>query len=98
MMGDRLTDPLDAMLERLKRSAVRDWLDNLLDDAWLPRMTLRESLVLLLHFEIGHREERRICMAIVIAKFPFVRRLDGFDIAAQPSLDPAQVPDLAASR
>ena len=37
-------------------------------------------------------------MATVTAKFPVVRTLDGFDIAAQPSLDPAQVPDLAASR
>lgn len=31
-----------------------------------------------------------------IAKFPFVRTLEGFDFAAQPSLDPKQVRDLAA--
>ena len=37
-------------------------------------------------------------MATGIAKFPFVRTLEGFDCAAQPSLDPGQVRDLAACR
>src|SRR5690606_30145219 len=48
--------------------------------------------------EIGHREERRMRMATGIAKFPFVRTLEGFDFSAQPSLDPGQVRDLAACR
>jgi len=33
-----------------------------------------------------------------IAKFPYVRTLEGFDLSAQPSLDPKQVRDLAACR
>jgi len=61
-------------------------------------MTLRECLALLLGGEIAHGEERRMRLATGIAKVPFVRRLEGFDVAAQPSLDPGRVRDLAACR
>ena len=37
-------------------------------------------------------------MATGIAKFPFVRTLEGFDFAAQPSLDPKQIRELATGR
>ena len=37
-------------------------------------------------------------MGLGIAKFPYVRTLEGFDFSAQPSLDPKQVRDLAACR
>ena len=98
VMADVLPDPLVTMLERLKLTALRDRIDNLLDDAGRQDMTLRECLALLLGSEIAHREERRMRMATGIAKFPFVRTLEGFDFAAQPSLDPGQVRDLAACR
>ena len=98
MAEDILPDPLAGQLERLKLTALRDRLDNLLDDASRREMSLRETLAWLLAAEIGHREERRMRMATGIAKFPFVRTLEGFDFAAQPSLDPGQVRDLAACR
>ena len=37
-------------------------------------------------------------MGLGIAKFPFVRTLDGFEFDAQPSLDPKQIRDLATCR
>jgi DNA replication protein DnaC len=37
-------------------------------------------------------------MASKIAHFPALRDLDGFDFAAQPSLDPRQIRELAACR
>ena len=37
-------------------------------------------------------------MGMGIAKFPFVRTLEGFDFGAQPSLDQKQVRDLATCR
>lgn len=98
MAEDILPDPLVAMLERLKLIALRDRLDNLLDDASRREMSFRETLGYLLAAEVGHRDERRTRMATGIAKFPFVRTLDGFDFSAQPSLDPGQVRDLAACR
>ncbi len=37
-------------------------------------------------------------MGMSIAKFPFVRTLEGFDYDAQPSLDPKQIRELATCR
>jgi DNA replication protein DnaC len=86
------------MLGRLKLTAMRDRLDGLLDEAARRDLTLPEALALLCEAEVAHREERRIQMGLGIAKFPYVRTLEGFDFAAQPSLDPKQVHELAACR
>ena len=91
-------DRLAAMLTRLKLTAVRDRLDGLLDEASRRELSLRESLSLLCEREIARKDERRIEMAIGLARFPFVRDLAGFDFAAQPSIDRAQTRDLAAGR
>ena len=89
---------LPEMLGRLKLTAMRDRLDGLLDEAARRELTLAETLTLLCEAEVAHREERCIQMGLGIAKFPYLRTLDGFDFAAQPSLDPKQVRDLAACR
>src|ERR687898_1311208 len=89
---------LEQMLARLKLTAIRDQLDSLLDEAAQRELTLRETLTLLCEREIARKDERRIEMAMSIARVPFVRDLAGFDFQAQPSLDPRQVPDLAAGR
>lgn len=86
------------MLTRLKLTAVRDQLDTLLDEAARRELTLREALAFLCQREIARKDERRIEMASKIAHFPTVRDLDGFDFAAQPSLDKGQVRELAACR
>ena len=87
------TDALPRMLTRLKLTAIRDQLDSLLDEVSRQDVTFRESLALLCEREIARKDERRIEMGLSIAKFPFVRELSGFDFAAQPSLDPKQVPE-----
>jgi DNA replication protein DnaC len=91
-------DRLAGMLARLGLKAMRDRLDNLLDEAGRRDLSVRDALDLLCDAEVRHREERRIQMGLGIAKFPFVRTLDGFDFEAQPSLDPKQVRDLATCR
>jgi DNA replication protein DnaC len=85
-------------LTRLKLTAIRDRLDTLLDEAARRELSLRETLGFLIEREVARKDERRIEMAIKIAHFPTVRDLDGFDFAAQPSLDKSQVRDLAACR
>jgi DNA replication protein DnaC len=85
-------------LSRLKLTAIRDQLDSLLDEAAKRELSLREALAFLVEREIARKEERRITMAGKIAHFPTLRDLDGFDFAAQPSLDPRQIRDLAACR
>ena len=89
---------LEQMLGRLKLTAIRDQLDSLLDEAAQRELTLRETLTLFCEREIARKDERRIEMAMSIAKFPYVRDLAGFDFKAQPSLDPKQIRDLATGR
>lgn len=89
---------LTALLTRLKLTAVRERLDNLLDEATRRQLTLREALVYLCEAEVAHKEQRRIDMGSRIAHFPYLRSLEDFDFAAQPSLDPRQVRELATGR
>src|SRR6201984_3010740 len=77
-------DHLIAMLNRLKLTAIRDQLDSLVDEAG--------------RGELARKGERRIEMGIGLARFPFVRDLDGFDFAAQPSIDKKQIREIAAGR
>ena len=92
------TDPLDAMLARLQLSGIRDQLDNLLDEAARANLSARETLILLCEREIERKDHRRIEMALKLAHFPAVKELASFDFEAQPSIDPKQIRDLAASR
>ncbi|MCK1634598.1 ATP-binding protein [Bradyrhizobium sp. 162] len=91
------TDPLDAMLARLQLSGIRDQLDSLLDEAARANLSARETLILLCEREIARKDHRRIEMALKLAHFPAVKELAGFDFEAQPSIDPKQIRDLAAS-
>jgi DNA replication protein DnaC len=89
---------LEAMLTRLKLTAIRDQLDNLVNEAARKELTIREALSFFLEREIARKDERRIEMSAGLARFPFVRDLAGFDFSAQPSLDKAQVKELMACR
>jgi DNA replication protein DnaC len=92
------TDRLDAMLARLQLSGIRDQLDNLLDEAARADLSARETLTLLCEREIARKDHRRIEMGLKLAHFPAVKELAGFDFEGQPSIDPKQIRDLAASR
>jgi DNA replication protein DnaC len=92
------TDILPSLLARLQLTALRDQLDTLLDEAARRDLNLREALAFLCQAEIARREQRRLDMAVRLAKFPFARTLDGFDVQAQPSLDPKQLRELALCR
>ena len=91
-------DTLAGWLTRLQLTAIRDQLDNLLDEAAERKLTLRESLAMLVEREVSRKDERRIEMAFKIAHFPMVRELADFDFKAQPSVDKRQVRELATSR
>jgi DNA replication protein DnaC len=92
------SDPLDAMLARLKLGGIRDQLDSLLDEAARSNLSAREMLLMLCEREIARKDHRRIEMALKLAHFPTVKELSAFDYEAQPSIDPKQIRDLAASR
>ena len=56
------------MLARLKLSALRNRLDNLLDEAGRRELSLRAGLILLCEAEVAHRDERRMRMGMGIAQ------------------------------
>jgi len=91
-------DHLIAMLNRLKLTALRDQLDSLIDEAGRQDLTIRDALALFCEREIARRDQRRIDMSFGLARFPFVRDLSGFDFNAQPSIDKAQVREIATGR
>jgi DNA replication protein DnaC len=86
------------MLTRLKLTAVRDQLDTLLGEAARRELTLAETLAFLCEREIARKDERRIEMALGLARFPMVRDLAGYDFAAQPAVDKQQIRELATGR
>ena len=86
------------MLTRLKLTAIRDQLDTLLGEAARRELTLVETVAYLCEREIARKDERRIEMALGLARFPMVRDLDGYDFAAQPAVDRQQVRELATGR
>ncbi|MBK1716661.1 IS21-like element helper ATPase IstB [Thiocystis violacea] len=92
------SDRLTALLTQRRLTAVRDQLDSLLDEASRAQLNLREALLLLAEREVARRDSRRIQMGLKLARFPCVRPLANFDFEAQPSIDPAQVRDLATAR
>ncbi len=91
-------EALTRMLTRLKLTAIRDQLDSLLDSAARRKLNLVDTVKMLCEAEVARKDERRIQMASSIAKFPFVRTLEGFDFDAQPSLDPKLIQELATAR
>jgi DNA replication protein DnaC len=92
------TDMLSPMLTRLKLTAIRDRLDTLLDEAARRDLSLREALAFLCEAEIARKDQRRIAMALSIAKFPALRTIEDYDFTAQPSVDPKVIRELATSR
>jgi DNA replication protein DnaC len=91
-------EALTRMLTRLKLTAIRDQLANLLDEASRRNLTLLDTIQFLCEAEIARKDDRRIQMGLSIANFPCVRTLDTFDFDAQPSVDPRQIRELATGR
>ncbi|MEA5411855.1 hypothetical protein VB737_08760, partial [Synechococcus sp. BA-120 BA3] len=57
-------EDLDDMLSRLRLTAIRDQLDNLLEEAARKELNLREALAWLCAAEIARKDQRRIAMAM----------------------------------
>jgi hypothetical protein len=66
-----VNDHLEAMLTRLKLTAIRDGLDTLLDEAARRQLSLADTLVFLCEAEIARKDQRRIAMGFVGARALF---------------------------
>ncbi len=75
---------------------VRDQAGAVADAAARDGLTHRGFLAEVLSAEVDARAERRCVRRIRDARFPRIKRLDDFDLAAAPTVNPATVAALAA--
>ncbi len=85
-------------LQDLKFLTAPDSLDALAQQAAAEQWTYLDFLDRLTQAELTARNERTVARHIRRARFPFVKTLDQFDFACQPSINEAQVRDLATVR
>lgn len=85
-------------LHSLKLQRLPDCLDQLAQQAATESWTYVEFLDHLLEAELTARSERDIAVKTRMARLPFVKTLDQFDFAFQPSVNEKQVRELATMR
>jgi DNA replication protein DnaC len=85
-------------LERLKLPHMIARLDQCAQTAATEGWTYVDFLDQLLEAELAARAERDVLFKTKLAHFPFIKTLDQFDFAAQPSINERQVRELATGR
>ncbi len=97
-MSDRTYARVVQALERLKLPHMVERLDQYAQTAATEGWTYVDFLDQLLDAELVARAERDVLFKTKLAHFPFVKTLDQFDFAAQPSVNERQVRELATGR
>ncbi len=97
-MNDLLYERVQGYLARLNLSRIADHLDPLAEEAGKAQWTYLEFLDRLLETELSARYPREVAMKTKLAHFPFVKTLDEFDFAFQPSVNERQIRELATIR
>lgn len=85
-------------LHTLQFLTAANGLDALAQQAAAEQWSFLAFLDRLTQAELTARSEQTVARHIRRARFPFVKTLDQFDFACQPSVNPAQVRDLATGR
>jgi DNA replication protein DnaC len=85
-------------LEQLGLAVARAHLDSAAQRAAAEGWSYTHFLGYLLDGELTERHRRRVELNLQFAKFPAVKRLDQFDLTAQPGLDRRVIDELASGR
>jgi DNA replication protein DnaC len=91
-------DSLEVELRELKLIRLADQLPTFLADAAKQEWDYGTFLGNVVREELAARRERRTEMATRMARLPFVKTLESFDFAYQPSINVKQIKELAAVR
>ena len=83
-------------LTRLRLFKSRERLEALLQEATGKEMSYADFLDCVLTEEVLSKTAKNVTMRTHLARFPFVKGLEVFDFAYQPSLDKKQVQQLAS--
>lgn len=86
---------LHEQMAKLRLTKTQERLEALLQEAVSKELSYGDFLDQLLTEEIAAKTSKNITMRTNLARFPFVKTLDSFDFAYQPSLDKKQVHSLA---
>ena len=97
-MNDLLYERVQTHLGRLKLARMAECLDGLSEQAAKQDWTYLGFLDQLLEAEVSARSERDIAMKTRLAHFPFIKTLEQFEFAFQPSISERQVHELATLR
>jgi len=93
----QLTD-LSQGLKQLKLQRLSDQIDGFLQDAAKQQWGYDEFLRQLIEAELASKQDKRTEMGTRMARFPFVKTLESFDFAYQPSIDAKRIKELACCR
>lgn len=97
-MNEIAYDRVQSYLSRLKLTRIADQLDPLAEQAARDSWTYVEFLDHLLEAEVSARYARDVAMKTKLAHLPFLKTLDEFDFAFQPSINDRQIRELATVR
>jgi len=91
-------DALEQELRELKLPRLADQLQNFLADVAKQEWDYGTFLGNFVKDELAARRDRRTEMATRMARLPFVKTLESFDFAYQPSINAKQIKEFAAVR
>jgi DNA replication protein DnaC len=87
---------LQEQCARLRLVKSRERLEALLQEATSKEMSYADFLDHVLAEEVASKTQKNVSMRTNLARFPFVKGLDAFDFAYQPSIDKKQIHTLAS--
>lgn len=88
---------LNEHMTRLRLFKSRERLEALLQEAASQEVSYTDFLEQVLTEEVAAKTSKNVAMRTAMARFPFVKPLETFDFAYQPSIDKKQVLELASS-
>ncbi len=97
-MNEPVYDRVQSHLSRLKLPRMAECLDAMAEQAAKHEWSYLDFLDHILEAEVSARSERDIAMKTKLAHFPFMKTLDQFEFAFQPSISERQVHELATLR
>ena len=95
-MSPAQLERLGEHLQRLRLFKSRERLEALLQQAAAEEMSYADFLDRVLGEEVASKTAKNITMRTSLARFPFVKGLEVFDFAYQPSIDRKQIQTLAS--
>ena len=87
---------LGEQLQRLRLFKSKERLEALLQQAVAEEVSYADFLERVLSEEVASKTAKNITMRTSLARFPFVKGLEAFDFAYQPSLDKKQIQQLCS--